>query len=316
MQLCFTPLQKGTRRARVRVTTDIPMTYDVPPQDTSFEELDVWANAIPSDHTTITFKQFDDGVIGTDNVSTLSLKNDGSEKITLSAPFFSGANPTDFTVTKAVFPIEVQPGQSISFDIVAKPQGRGMRTATVQIPILSDDGNSFIQTEDLAVNGLAVCANTSASSIEFAKIFTDENETKTIEVTNCGDVAATYTASLTGKGFAIDGNSVQGPIAAGEKTSFTVKFAPQTKGSFTSSLTIKSQYVSDMTVSLSGEGAEKPTTEGISNVTTQDGFSLAQNHPNPATGSTTFSFTTPQEASVNIILADVTGKTIRQLASG
>jgi hypothetical protein len=191
-----------------------------------------------------------------------------------------------------------------------------MRTATVQIPILSDDGNSFIQTEDLAVNGLAVCANTSASSIEFAKIFTDENETKTIEVTNCGDVAATYTASLTGKGFAIDGNSVQGPIAAGEKTSFTVKFAPQTKGSFTSSLTIKSQYVSDMTVSLSGEGAEKPTTEGISNVTTQDGFSLAQNHPNPATGSTTFSFTTPQEASVNIILADVTGKTIRQLASG
>jgi hypothetical protein len=316
VQLCFTPMQKGTRRARFRVTTDIPLTFDQPPQDTSFEELEIWANAIPSDRSSITFKQFDDAVMGTDNVSTLTFKNEGSEVLTISSPFFSGADPSEFTVTKAIFPLDVQPGQSVSFDIDAKPLVHGANSATIHIPILSDDGNSFLQTEDLSINGLAVCSNTSSASLEFSKLYLGENETKTFDITNCGDISATYTASIEGGGFAIDGNTTIGPIAAGEKTTVNVKFAPLTKGSVTSTLRIKSAYISDLTVSLSGEGEEKPTTDGISNVTAQDGFSLTQNHPNPATGNTTFSFTTPEEASVNIVLVDITGKTIRQLASG
>ncbi|HEY6172547.1 MAG TPA: choice-of-anchor D domain-containing protein, partial [Candidatus Kapabacteria bacterium] len=51
VNVCITPLQNGTRRARLRFTTNIPMTFPMngPRQDTSVKSVEIWANAVPSD---------------------------------------------------------------------------------------------------------------------------------------------------------------------------------------------------------------------------------------------------------------------------
>jgi hypothetical protein len=330
-QICFTPLQKGTRRARLRVTTNIPMTFEtrtvqVPdgeggyntvtvdaPRDTSFAELEIWANAIPSDRSKIVPGTFADAVIGTSETSSLVFTNQGSEVLTLSAPYFSGTNTSAFKVTKANFPLDVQPGQSISFDMVASPALRGANTATIHVPVLSDDGNSFELAADLAVNGLAVCADPSAQSIAFDEVTTGDAESRTIEITNCGDIASTYTAHTNGNGFAIDGEAVQ-TVAPGDKAEFAVKFAPKTAGSFTGSLSVASQYISDISVALSGDA--KTSVESVNTSYTQNGYSLGENYPNPLSSKTSFSFTLPERASVKVSLLDVTGKLVKEIANG
>ena len=71
-----------------------------------------------------------------------------------------------------------------------------------------------------------------------------------------------------------------------------------------------------MMVSLTGEADEKPVTSSIKGDVSMKGFVLSQNSPNPASGKTSFNFTTPSTSAVRIILADVTGKTVRESASG
>ncbi|HYM21500.1 MAG TPA: T9SS type A sorting domain-containing protein, partial [Candidatus Kapabacteria bacterium] len=46
------------------------------------------------------------------------------------------------------------------------------------------------------------------------------------------------------------------------------------------------------------------------------GFSLGQNYPNPFAATTTFTYTTPTEAPVELTLSDLTGRTIRTITSG
>ena len=71
-----------------------------------------------------------------------------------------------------------------------------------------------------------------------------------------------------------------------------------------------------MSVSLSGEADEKPVTQSAKSDVSMNGFVLSQNSPNPTTGKTSFSFTTPSTTDVRITLADMTGKTVRELAVG
>ncbi|MEP7234906.1 MAG: T9SS type A sorting domain-containing protein, partial [Ignavibacteriota bacterium] len=67
-----------------------------------------------------------------------------------------------------------------------------------------------------------------------------------------------------------------------------------------------------VTVALNGEGIVNSVASTISN----GGFSLGSNYPNPFVRATTFEYTLPKESVVRITLSDMTGKLVRELASG
>jgi hypothetical protein len=197
--------------------------------------------------------------------------------------------------------------------MVASPALRGANTATVHVPVLSDDGNSFELAADIAVNGLAVCANPSAQQIAYDEITTGDAESRTIEITNCGDIASTYTAHTSGNGFAIDGDAAK-TVAPGDKAEFTVRFAPKTAGSFRGTLSVASQYISDISVALSGNA--KTSVESVNTPLEENGYSLSVNYPNPTTSKTSFEFAVPERTSVRVTLLDLTGKLVKELANG
>lgn len=348
VQVCITPLQKGTRRARLRFTTNIPLTFEegdgyddggdqddggdgsysgqqqqgyyYEPEwirnDTSSKSLEIWANAIPSDKTIIAMGDFSDAIVGTEATATATFTNLGSEVIVLEEPFFSGAQASSFKATKANFPLELAPGASINFTVSAAAKVRGENTAVMHIANKSED-RQYLQTVELAFTGLLSSTTVSANALEFSKLYLGESSSKTVTVTNVGDVDQTYTASVAStNGFVLDGQSVLGPITPGSSANFTVKFIPTEKGAVSNTLTVKTAHTADMVVSLSGEADEKPVTQAVTGDVAMRGFVLSQNSPNPANGSTSVSFTTPVTSDIRITLSDVTGKTVRELVSG
>lgn len=343
VQVCLTPLQKGTRRARLRFTTNIPLTFEDNGgngnddddrtysgqqqqgnyynsgwirNDTSAKSLEIWANVVPSDKTIIAIGDFTDGIIGSEATAPATLTNLGSEVITIEAPFFSGVNASEFKATKANFPLELAAGASINFTVVASPKVRGVNTAVMNIANKSED-RLYLQSMNVSITGLLASSTISEPSLTFAKLYLGEASSKTVTVSNIGDIDQTYTATLASvNGFVLEGSSVIGPITPGTSADFTVKFMPTDKGAATNTLTLKTAHTADMSVSLSGEADEKPVTQTVKGDVSMKGFVLSQNNPNPATGKTSFSFTSPTTSDVRITLADITGKTVRELAGG
>ncbi len=337
VQVCFTPLQKGTRRARLRFTTNIPLTFEEDnnsaysggqqqqgnyynPEwirnDTSAKSIEIWANAVPSDKSIIAIGDFTDGIIGAEATATATFTNAGSEVIIVEQPLFIGVNASAFKATKANFPLELAPGASINFTVVASPKVRGVNTAVMNIANKSED-RLYLQSTNVSITGLLASSTISDPSLTFAKLYLGEASSKTVTVSNVGDIDQTYTATLpSGNGFVLEGSSVIGPITPGTSADFTVKFMPTDKGVATNTLTLKTAHTADMSVSLSGEADEKPVTQTVKGEVSMKGFVLSQNNPNPATGKTSFSFTSPTTSDVRITLADITGKTVRELASG
>ncbi|HEY6171071.1 MAG TPA: choice-of-anchor D domain-containing protein, partial [Candidatus Kapabacteria bacterium] len=156
VQVCITPLQKGTRRARLRLTTNIPFTFPVsgPRQDSSAESLEIWANAVPSDKTIIEMGDFSDAVIGTESSVVVTMTNAGSEPVIVEEPIFSGVNATSFKATKANFPLTIAPGNNFTFTVVGAPTLRGVNTAVMNIANKSED-RQYLQAVNLSVKGLA-----------------------------------------------------------------------------------------------------------------------------------------------------------------
>ena len=317
VQVCITPLQKGTRRARLRFTTNVPLTFPTngPRQDTSAKSVEIWANAVASDKTIIAIGDFSDAVVGTESNVVVTMTNAGSDPVTVEGPIFSGFNASSFKATKANFPVTIAPGNNFTFTVVGTPLLRGVNMAVMNIANKSED-RQYLQAINLTVKGLMASSLVSESAVSFDKLYLGEESSKTVIVENNGDVDQVYTATLVGAGYTLTSNSLSGAVSPGSSAIYTVKFAPTSKGPAIGTLTLKSAHIADMTVALSGDADEKPVTQSVKGDVAMKGFVLSQNAPNPATGKTSFSFTTPSTVSVRIILADMTGKTVRELANG
>lgn len=316
VQICITGLQKGTRRARLRFTTNIPLTYPEfgPRQDTSSKVIELWAGVVPVDLSKVAIKPFGpENIVDEPVTTTIDITNAGSELAEYQAPIFSGSGKDVFTVTSGTFPMQIAPGKTASFTVQALPKTRGLHTADMTINWKSDDREHVINGE-IAVEAVIACSQASADQ-DFGKLLLGEETIKQIEISNCGDIAQTYTASLTGEGFRLVSEPVSTEIASGEKAIYTVAFSPSKEGNFAGGLRISGKHVADMNVALTGLG-EKPVVASVSNSSEQSGYVLYQNIPNPSTNMTTIRFTLPKSTYVKVGLTDVTGKFVKEVASG
>lgn len=313
--VCFKPLQKGTRQARLRFIGNIPLTFEYTPRDTSAVDVEIRGNATPLDKTIIAMKDFsDDIIIGDEGATTLELSNVGTDAVVINAPIVSGTNAAEFTVTKVKFPLTLTQGSSISMTVNAKPLARGDRNANIKFNLTSE-GRPFSVNTDVKAHALLASAASNTTAVTFDKLLLGETVSKTVELTNTGDINQTFTATLTGSdAFSLDNTAIE--VVTGAKGTYTITFAPKTEGANNASLTIKGSHIADMTVALNGTGEKKPdVTQSVGKVSEMDGFTLEQNAPNPAVGYTNFTFTAPKQSSVRLYLADMSGKVVREIAN-
>ena len=220
----FSPSSTGAASGNIAFQTDNG-TVNVPLSGTG-----VLAGTLTANPTSINFGSV---VTGSAASQTVTLKNVGGENVTVTAAAVSGAGFSDSGLT---LPLTLTPNQTSTFTVSFSPQVTGSVTGTVA---LSVSGQTDV---DIALSGMGVApANLvdNPPSITFTNVTVGSTATQTETLQNTGGVSAIITAvTATGTGFSVSGITLPFTLGAGQSTSFTVKFSPQSAGSFSGNVAV------------------------------------------------------------------------------
>jgi hypothetical protein len=257
IKVCFSPAQSGTRQARLRITTNIPLTFDTPSRDTSSFYVNIVGEGVPYGVLSIGGTPVvDSEIIGQQLCTTDTLFNYGSSPLTISQYTITGANAGEYSITGVTLPITIQPGGKYVFNVCITPTARGDRNAMLNI---SSTTNGKLTTAQLRLDvfGQAVCASVGSQTAGFPlKTCVGSTDTAWVTVTNCGDVLTTYTSSLSASTtmYAIIGAVNSAPISNAGATKVGVVFTPTARGAAPGTLTITGTGGVTETVTLDGSG--------------------------------------------------------------
>jgi hypothetical protein len=257
--ICFTPLRNGFRTATVLVTTNIPLTYGEPRQDTSQFTINLTGTGVPYGHIALGVPALTDtAVVGTQVCMTDTIRNTGTVGITVTGASFSGVSASAFAYSGVTFPITLAPGASKLLTLCGTPAVRGDNLATLTVSGTTSD-QPITTTTPLDVVGVSACASATPTVAFSNSCVGESSDTAVITVTNCGDVATAYAATITGAGaasYSIVPPSTSSMIAANGTATFYVVYTPTTPGLAAGTLTITAADVPPMTVQLNGAGTQ------------------------------------------------------------
>lgn len=262
VDVTFTPLQRGTRVARFHVVTNIPLTFDQPRRDTATTSMyyDITGVGVPFGNLSMDLTDagiIDSAIIDQELCRTVVITNSGDADATLTGATFTGAGGTDYVLKGITFPYTLKAKSNVSVQVCGTPSERGSRLATFVVNATSND-KAIPLTTTVDIKGLLVCLE-AAPQVAFETTMLPHNATDSIvvTVTNCGDVATTYTPSITGTDAAsyTVTPATSGQIEAGGTATFTVYFTPISSGLKPATLTLASTNAGTKDVALQGTGA-------------------------------------------------------------
>jgi hypothetical protein len=260
INVCFTPLRNGYRTASITLTTSIPLTYETPRRDTSQFTINLFGTGVPFGHIALSAASLvDTTIVGTQICTSTTLTNTGTTDVTLTAASFSGTSASAFVFSGATFPLTLAPGAMQVVTICGTPAVRGDNLATLSVTGTTN-GQSINSTIPVDVVGLSVCASTTPTvAFNSNSCIGEGSDTAVITVTNCGDVATSYSAAITGAGassYSILPTSTSSMVAVNSTATFQIVYTPTTPGTAAGTLTITAPDVPAMTVQLNGTGTQ------------------------------------------------------------
>ncbi len=258
----FTPIQRGTRVARFHVVTNIPLTFDQPRRDTATTSMyyDISGVGVPFGNLSMDLTDagiIDSSIIDQELCRTMVITNSGDADATLTGATFAGAGGTDYVLKGITFPFILKAKSNVTVQVCGTPSERGSRLATFTVTATSND-KAIPLTTTVDIKGLLVCLE-ATPQVAFETTMLPHNATDSIvvTVTNCGDVATTYTPSITGTdaaSYTVTPAS-SGQVEAGGTAMFTVYFMPISSGLKPATLTLASTNAGSKIVNLQGTGA-------------------------------------------------------------
>jgi len=162
------------------------------------------------------------------------------------------ATGSGFSISGPSLPVMLWWGRTATFNVTYTPQSSG--TVTGSVTILSN-GSSL--TIPLAGTGGATAGSLSAAapSLRFGSVQVGSSQTLSETLTNSGGSSVTISQAAATGAYAVSGLGLPATLAAGQSTSFSVKFTPTTGGSASGNLSITSNASNPtMAVPLSGTG--------------------------------------------------------------
>ena len=227
INVCFTPLQQGTRVATIRIRTNIPHTFTTPVKDTSQFVINIIGVGVPTGKLMITGPATNGNVaVGKSGCVTDTLWNTGGAPLTVNTLVISGTNAADFLVTGFTSGEVIAPNSSATFQLCADPSDTGAETALLTGTGTSN-GSPAVSTLALGVYGQSI-----ADIGVVAHPYNSEScgsDTEVVTVTNTGNVPATYNASVTGSGFSLVGSGTSPVESAGGVDTIRVMFTPPSR---------------------------------------------------------------------------------------
>jgi hypothetical protein len=287
----FAPQTSGAVTGGVSITSDASN----PSLAIALSGTGMAAGALTASPSAVSF-----GSVQTGNNQTASetLTNSGGSSVTITQASASGSG---FSVSGITLPLTLVAGQSISFTIGFAPQTSG--AVTGGISIVSNASNASVAISLSGTGTAAGALAASPSSVSFGSVQVSKNQTATETLTNSGGSSVTITqATASGSGFSMSGLSVPLTLTAGQSTSFSVAFTPQSNGTAAGGVTITSNASNaTMNIALSGTGVTPgtiaATQSSLSFGSVQVGSSTAASETVTNTGS----------SSVTITQATITG---------
>src|SRR5437870_2474760 len=195
---------------------------------------------------------FGDVSTGTNKTKTITLTNSGSASIRLSRAHVSGSS---FKVSGLSLPLTLGPKQNTTFNVVFAPGRTGNITGSVSL--VSNDAR-YATTIVLSGTGVQRHLWVNPTSATFGHVGLGIHSAHNITLTNPGPASVTvYHAYASGSGFSMTGLRFPLKLGPGQKTTFSVVFAPVSTGSVTGSVSLVSNALhSPTTIALSGTGVQ------------------------------------------------------------
>src|SRR2546425_1192044 len=196
---------------------------------------------------------------GTNKTKTITLTNSGSASVRLSRAHVSGSS---FKVSGLSLPLTLGPKQNTTFNVVFAPGRTGNITGSVSL--VSNDAR-YATTIVLSGTGVQRHLWVNPTSASFGNVGLRTHSAHTVTLTNPGPASVTvYRAYASGSGFSMTGLRFPLKLGPGQKTTFSVVFAPVSTGSVTGSVSLVSNALhSPTTIALSGKIGRAPCRERV-----------------------------------------------------
>jgi HYDIN/CFA65/VesB-like, Ig-like domain/Abnormal spindle-like microcephaly-assoc'd, ASPM-SPD-2-Hydin/Cep192 domain 4 len=193
-------------------------------------------------------------VVGTNGTQKLTISNPGTATLSVTQAALAG---TAFSTSGLALPLSIAPGGTASFNISFAPASAG--SVSGSITLISNAATSSLVIP-LSGSGVAATLQLSVSptSMSFGNLVTGSSATQNVTISNTGNSSVSISqVSETGTGFSVSGITLPVSLAAGQSTSFGVKFTPASAGSLSGSVTVASNASnSPATITLSGTGVQ------------------------------------------------------------
>ena len=248
--------------------------------------------------------------IGNSVSQSVALDNAGSEDLTITKATVSG---TGFSVSGLTLPLKLAPKQSASFTTTFAPQSSGSISGSVLLEYYETQGRHFASwnVAKVSLKGTGTTSGqltANPSSLSFANVQVGSSQTQSGTLTNSGNSSLTVSqATVTGTGFSLSGLTLPLTLGAGQSTTFSVTFAPQSAGSSSGSASITSTASdSNLSIPLSGTGVTQgtltanPTALAFGNVQVGNNTSLSETLTNTGGSSLTISAATANGAGFSL----------------
>jgi hypothetical protein len=195
-------------------------------------------------------------VVGHSQSQTETVTNSGGTSATISQIAASG---TGFSVSGVSTPITLTPGQSASFSVNFAPESAGSFSGSVAITSNASNSNLTIALSGSATAQSQGQLSVNPTTINVGNVTVGTSGTQTGTLSATGASVVVSSVSVGGSEFVVSGLAFPVTIPAGQSTSFTVTFTPQTSGVASVSASFASNTANSPTVAtLTGTGIAAP----------------------------------------------------------
>lgn len=201
--------------------------------------------------------------LGSPVTKTFTVTNDGTATLTLTAINAAGL-PAGFSLVSNLGVTSLAPGQSTTFSVTMTAAAVGSFGGSFQL--LNNDADEG--TFDISLSGTVVAPEitlrlgstnlTDGQSVSFGSTTPGTSVTRTFTVVNDGTASLTLTAlnpAAFATGFSLVTNLGATTLAAGQSTTFTIRFDPQSSGTFNCSLSLLNNDANENPFDLSLSGS-------------------------------------------------------------
>ncbi len=289
----FTPQSAGTSSGTVAVTSDAPNSVvNVPVSGVAVD-----SGVLVSNPSSLSFGSIQ---VGKSQTLSAAVTNSGSASVTVSQASVSG---TSFAVSGVSLPLTLAAGQSAAFGVTFTPQSGGSFSGMLS---LASDASSGTLAVPLFATGSAApgsSLSSAPSSLSFGNVQVGTPKTLSETLTNSGGASINISkGNVSGTRFIIGGLNLPATLAAGQSTTLSVTFTPQSGGSASGSLAIVSDASNaSLTIPLS---AATPTAGVLSTSDSSLDFSSV---PVGSTNTLSETLTNTGGTSVTVTQTNVSG---------